>query len=173
MSIAVRALVIVGLSLTLWPELDRYRAEWLLADGNSQLEQVLRGTVTGDEAVQRVDAALEEAQRAATLIPGDPRAILTQAVALLLLKRGTDAIALLAPAIAAGERPELTIDLGRARGISGDEKGASTAFLRTAWISPATIATLPKAMREPLLDQVKTLEDDLKAGRLNAPPPLD
>jgi hypothetical protein len=91
---------------------------------------------------------------------------------LLLLRRGEQAIALLAPAIAAGERPELTLNLGRARGISGDEKGATAAFLRTAWANPEAIATLPKSIRGPLLDRVRALEMQLHDGRLQQPPPL-
>ncbi|MEO8459297.1 MAG: hypothetical protein ABI451_02105 [Dokdonella sp.] len=172
MIVAARMVAIVVLGLLLWPELGRYRAEWLLADGNARLERVLRGATTGNDAMHMADAARNEAQRAAVVLVGDPRPILQQSIALLLQQRGTEAIALLTPAIAAGERPELTINLGRARGISGDSTGASAAFLRTAWISPAAIATLPKAMRGDLLDQVKSLEADLRNGRLTAAPPL-
>lgn len=156
----------------LWPELPRYRAEWTLADADGRLELVLAGKVQGSAAIASTEEALRLARQAVSALLGDPRPIQTASVALLLLRRGEEAIALLTPAIAAGERPELTINLGRARGIGGDEKGATAAFLRTAWANPAAIATLPKTIREPLLEQVKDLEAQLRDGRLQQPPPL-
>jgi Flp pilus assembly protein TadD len=168
----IRIALTPSMALLLWPEFPRYRAEWTLAEANGRLEGVLGGAVTGGAAVSSTQDALRLAQQAISGLPGDPRPIQTASVALLLLQRGAEAIALLEPAIAAGERPELTINLGRARGIRGDEKGATAAFLRTAWANPAAIATLPKSIREPLLEQVKERESQLRDGRLQQPPPL-
>ena len=167
-----RAAIAILAVAMLWPELERYRAEWALADANVRLAAVLDGTLKGGAAVAATQDALRIAQTALSALPGDPRGIQSASVALLLLRRGEQAIALLEPAVAAGERPELTLDLGRARGISGDEKGANAAFLRTAWANPSAIATLPKSMRGPLLDQVKALEQQLHDGQLQQPPPL-
>ncbi|QBB72273.1 hypothetical protein ELE36_18925 [Pseudolysobacter antarcticus] len=165
------AVTLVCIAL-LWPELDRYRAEWLLADANSRMQQILSGASRGDTRLA-ADRTLMHAQQAAQLLRGDPRAPLLESFALLLLKRGSDAIIVLDDAIiASGERPELTLNLGRARGISGDTDGANTAFLRTAWVSPAAIGTLPAAMRGPLLEKVQQLEIELRAGRLAQAPPL-
>lgn len=168
----VRIAITLAMFLMLWPEFPRYRAEWTLTEAGGRLEGVLGGAVKGGAAVSSTQDALRLAQQAISALPDDPRPIQTASVALLLLQRGAEAIALLEPAIAAGERPELTINLGRARGISGDEKGATAAFLRTAWANPAAIATLPKTIREPLLEQVKELESQLRDGRLQQPPPL-
>ncbi|HEX6832995.1 MAG TPA: hypothetical protein VF132_05630, partial [Rudaea sp.] len=148
------------------------RGEWLLAAANARLQAALEGVTRGSTATTSVEEALRMARDASVVLPDDPRPIQSASVALLLLHRGEEAIALLEPAIESGERPELTINLGRARGIVGDEAGASRAFLRTAWANPEAIRSLPKAMREPLLARVKELEQDLNAGGLQQPPPL-
>lgn len=164
------ALAIAGLVL---PELPRYRAEWRLMHANRQLADVLRGDLRGEAALQSAASAERLASAAAASLPGDPRPVLSAAIALILRGEGRAAVALLEPAVARGERPELTLNLGRARGISGDEAGAQAAFLRTAWAGPAAIATLPAALRGPLLEKVNQLESELRAGRLAAPPRLN
>ena len=75
-------------------------------------------------------------------------------------------------AIAQGERPELTLNLGRARTARGDVDGANAAYLRTAWASPLALATLPRPMRGTLLDAAARHEQALRAGRVSAPPSL-
>lgn len=172
MNRAVRLGVIALLALAFWPEFGRYRAEWLLAEANVRLDRVLRGIDRGEGALGAADRARVLAHDAGLLLPNDPRPPLLESVALILRRQGSDAIRVLEAALARGERPELTLNLGRARGITGDEAGAMAAFLRTAWASPGAIATLPAAIREPLLEQVKELEVELRAGRLRAPPPL-
>jgi len=168
----IRCMLACVLLALAWPEIDSYRGELLLAGAGVRLSAALNGAVRGDAAVASVQIALAQAQRASTYLPGDQRPALSATIALLLLHRGAEAVAILDAAIAQGERPELTINLGRARGILGDEEGARAAFLRTAWASPASVATLPSALREPLLDQVKQLEGDLRAGRLQRIPQL-
>ena len=168
----LRVAVLAVAAAALWPEGTRYRAEWWLAEADGKLSATLDGTLKGDAAMSATEDALRLDRQAVHALPADPRPIQSASVALLLLRRGDEAIALLAPAIAAGERPELTINLGRARGIGGDEKGANAAFLRTAWANPAAIATLPKAIREPLLDRVAELERELRDGKLQHAPEL-
>ena len=172
MTFILRITLIVLSLLLLWPEFERYRAEWMLGDANARLEGVLHGTLKGHTAIVATDAAIALSQHAAQLLPDDPRPQLSESVALLLRQRGAQVIALLEPAITAGERPELTLNLGRARGISGDQAGANAAFLRTAWANPAAIATLPKAIRDPLLERVGELEAQLRAGQLQRAPSL-
>jgi len=162
-------LVLLALLL---PELPRYRAEALLATANSRLDAVLRGQLQGVDASLATEQARLDAHQAAQWLPGDPRPPLAEGVALLFQRRGQEAAEVLAAAVARGEHPELTLNLGRARGISGDAAGADAAFLRTAWTSPAAIATLPKALRADLLRRVEALEAELRAGRLAAPPPI-
>lgn len=168
----MRAAVVLALAALAWPEIGRYRAEILLADAAVRLSAALNGELRGDAAIAVVQSAHSELQRAATLLPGDQRPALSAGIALLLLRRGAEAQAVLETAIAEGERPELTLNLGRARGIAGDEAGAQAAFLRTAWASPAAIATLPATLRAPLLERVKLLEQQLRDGQLHEPPPL-
>jgi hypothetical protein len=165
-------LAILALPALLLPELPRYRAEALLADANGSLDAVLRGKLVGSEAVLAVERARLAARQAAHWLPGDPRPPLAEGVALLFQQRGDEASRLLAAAVARAEHPELTLNLGRARGIAGDAAGADAAFLRTAWHSPAAIATLPKTLRADLLARVQALETELRAGRLAAPPPI-
>lgn len=165
-------LAMVALLALLLPELPRYRAEALLAAANGRLDAVLRGELRGLDASRATEQARLDARTAAQWLPGDPRPPLAEGVALLFQRRGQEAADVLAAAVARGEHPELTLNLGRARGISGDAAGADAAFLRTAWTSPAAIATLPKALRTDLLQRAAALEAELRAGRLAAPPPI-
>jgi hypothetical protein len=160
------------LLVLLWPEFARNRAEHRLHEANQHLERVLAGADRGAVGVESVDRAMLLAQTSAQHLPGDPRPQVLEGVALILRGRGSEAIALFDAAIAVGERPELTINLGRARSSVGDEVGARRAFMRTAWASPNGIVTLPKALRAELLDEVARIEVELRAGRLKALPPL-
>ncbi len=182
MTMIRRLLLVALLALALSPELARYAAEWSLHEANFRIDQALRmsqsaarsGAVETDRVARRqVEMAGALAAQASAALPGDPRALLTQSIALIMTGHGEQAVALLDGAIAAGERPEFTINLGRARTTLGDEAGANAAYLRTAWASPQAIATLPKAMREDFQRQVGQLDAQLRAGQLEAPPPLD
>ncbi|MCQ4165830.1 hypothetical protein [Tahibacter harae] len=176
-----RLLAIAALAAAVWPELPRYAAEWRLRAANQQLERALDGVQqaarqgqAGDVAQIRQDAAqgLRLAGQAAAALPGDARVTLARAVGLLLSGRGGEAASLLDAAVAASERPEFTLNLGRARTTQGDSAGADAAYLRTAWASAQATATLPRALRETLQRQVAELEARLRAGNLPAPPPL-
>lgn len=172
MTMAWRCLVLLALALLLGPEWRAYRAEWSLAEANTRLERVLLGRDRGAQALASVAHAETLARAAQRGLPADPRADQMLGIALILQGRPADAVTVLDAAIAHGERPELTLSLGRARAALQDEAGADAAFLRAAWASEAAIATLPKAKRSEVLAQVRRWEDDLHAGRLRAPPPL-
>lgn len=167
-----RILALLALLALLAPEAPRYRAEAWLADANAHLDAVLRGMARGADAWRATEQALLAARQAARRLPGDPRPPLAEGLAMLFQQRGPEAAATLTAAVAQGERPELTLNLGRARGISGDAAGADAAFLRTAWASPASIGTLPAAMRDDLSARVRLLEIALHEGTLKAPPPI-
>jgi predicted Zn-dependent protease len=154
------------------PEVLRYQAEWQLAEANARLSRVLLGKQSAQAAHDSAEAAVELAGKAESALPDDPRAWLMHGVALMLANRGSEGLAVLQNAVLQGERPELTLNLGRARFSQGDEAGANAAYLRTAWANPYAIDTLPKPMQEALRDQVAALEQELRAGRLKAPPPL-
>lgn len=160
--------VLLVLGAMLWPEVADYRSEWRIAEANARLAQALRGK----GSVASVETALDQAHAAMAASPADSRAALAASIALLLLQRAGEAKPILEHAIAAGERPELTLNLGRARGALGDEAGAQAAFLRSAWASPAAIATLPSTLRASLLERVRALEDALREGQLDRAPPL-
>jgi hypothetical protein len=175
MTIVWRLLVVVALGLALWPELARYRAEWRLGAANAHLAQVLRmqrASDAGGDALRHAGLAVALSEQVRATLPDDPRGVLAHAIGLILTGRGEQAVAVLDAAIATGERPEFTLNLGRARTTLGDEAGANRAYLRTAWASAQAIATLPKAMREDFLRQVQDLDAQLRAGELSAVPPL-
>jgi hypothetical protein len=167
-----RGLIIILLLSLLWPEIARYRSEHRLIEASRRIERVLGGIDQGAVGTESVDRALVLAHTAALDLPGDPRPQIQEGVALILRGRGIEAIALFDAAVAIGERPELTVNLGRARSSAGDEVGARAAFLRTAWASPNGIATLPKTLRVELLDEVANMEVELRTGRLEALPPF-
>jgi len=152
-------------------ELITYPAEWQIASANSRLENALRQP-NGANQVTSVNFALELSRRATEKTPYDVRAALAYGTALTMLRKGGDAVNLLEPVIAHAERPELVVALGRALAATGDDSGAHKAFLRAAWAAPASIATLPKAVRIELLSEVASLEGDLTSRRLSAPPPM-
>ncbi len=173
MKFTLRCAMLLILACLSWPEIARQQAEWRLAVASGQIERAMRGIDTGPQALAAVQQAGDLAQASMVALPGDARAAHLLGIALILQGRGAEAIEVLEAAIMQGERPELTLNLGRARSLLGDEAGAQRAFLRTAWASPLAIASLPGPMREALQQQVRELETELRGGRLAQPPPLD
>lgn len=170
-TIALRVIASLLVLALLWPQAGRYRAEWQIAAASARLEAVLRGQERGSAAIAAV-AQAERLARDAAAASDDNRAALLLGIALILQQRGDDASRVLEQAIARGERAELTLNLGRARTVLGDSAGADAAYLRTAWASPLALATLPAAMRADLAARVARLDSELRAGRLQAAPPL-
>ncbi len=172
MSAAARWIALLAIAMLVWPEIQTYTGERNLREAGRLLTQLMTGGVTGPGITPVAQRAQQMAARAGTVLETDPRPALLEGTAWLILRRGPDARAALERGIRHGERPELTIMLGRARGISGDDPGARQAFLRTAWINPYSIDTLPAAIREPILEQVRALEQELTRGNVIAVPPL-
>jgi len=163
----LRLVAIVAVLALAWPEWQRYRTERDLGSASAILGRVLQGEAGAAAGLpQAVDASRESAY------PGDARAPLLHGIGLLLSARPAEARATFESAIAVGEHPELMLNLGRARAAAGDGRGARIAVLRSAWAAPAAVATLPAAMREDVLADVFRREAELRAGRLQAPPPL-
>lgn len=166
-------LALSGLVITAsWSELKRYAAERDLYQASGTLESVLNRELDANEVPQSLAATIALTRRAATTLTTDSRPPLIESTALLVLGDGPSACRILKQGIRHEERPELTINFGRALGISGDEAGAQAAFLRTAWISPVGVATLPSALRRSILARVDALEQLLRSGMLERPPPL-
>lgn len=161
------AIVVCGLFLIV-----RYPGEWRLARASDSIDATLLGKVYASQRSQVVNEALALTEAAAWQLPHDARRELVAASARTILGRGQEAIDGLLPEVVRAERPELVVALGRAYASVGDEANARAAFLRAGWAAPASLATLPKSVREALSAQVATLEADLQAGRLTAPPPL-
>lgn len=165
-------LALVALIVLLAPEFPRYRAEYQMVGASVRLQRALTGAVQGETALRSVAEAQQLAHAATRDLPGDPRPVLLEGIALILTGQAAQAARVLEMAISKGERPEFLINLGRARSALGNEAGAHTAFVRAAWASPSSIVTLPKSMQQALLQEVQQLELELQAGRMNAVPPL-
>jgi Flp pilus assembly protein TadD len=149
-----------------------YRAEQQLAQANQGVKAVLKTGQLNEAAKERLSQAVAAARTAQMDLPGDPRPALTQAIAYLILQQYPAAESVLLLAISQGERPELTLNLGRARGSMGDQAAAERAFVRTAWISQAGIKTLPKTLRERIFSEVTRLDGQLRNGQLVSSPSL-
>lgn len=156
----------------LWPELARYRLEHELATAQETVQAVLAGQRRGPEARAALQEAESRLRAQSAAAATEPRLALARGVALILLGDGREAAALLAEAIAHGERAELVLNYGRALAASGNDAAARAAFLRAAWASEQAIASLPAPVRAELMQQVVQWEAKLAAGELPAPPPL-
>lgn len=154
----------------LWPELPRQVAEWRLTDASVRLQRLLRGQDTGTAAVHSAQTAAMQAHAARSGLRWDPRVALLEGTALLLLQQYAAARTVFETAIRQGERPELSLNLGRALAALGDEEAAQRAFARAAWAAPQALDTLPRATREALLAQVAEWETQLLAGQLQPLP---
>ncbi len=163
----VVALVSLGALL-----LTRYSAEWQLARAEQLVDQALRGRVAPSAIAPAMTEAVALLEHSARALQQDARRLLAQATALTILGRGREAIELIAPEIARAERPELLVALGRAHASTGNDTAARAAFLRAAWIAPASLSTLPKRLRDELLVRTAEIESELARVPNTAPPPL-
>ena len=150
-----------------WPGFARYRNDRVLATARTTIHEVI---AAGDAA----RAAREIPGVVATLqaVPPDPRRDLMLGLALILARQPDAADRALDAAVARHERPELTLNLGRARAATGDEAGARAAFLRSGWAAPGVLATLPAAMRREVEAGIAEREPALAAGDADVIPPL-
>jgi tetratricopeptide (TPR) repeat protein len=167
----LRVILAVPLLVYGFLEIWSYRAEWKIAQANALIEAVLLGRTSAGLAVENAQRAQAAAKAANQLLHHDPRALLAEANALVMLGRGNEAIASLNQRLAYAERPELWVALGRALAAVGDEAGAQAAFLRAAWISPLSIATLPRAARTKFLEVSAQREAEATHTGDYAPPP--
>ena len=164
--------VVLLLALLFWPELSRYRAEHALLGGSGALRFVVShpGEVSDPAAtLGRIGAAADAAARA---IPWDPRPWILAGSTRLVAGEPARAIDAYRTALAAGERAETDLNLARAWESLGEAEKSRGAYVRAAWISPALLPLLLPDIAQPIAAEVAKLEADLKAGRLNAPPPM-
>ena len=165
------AAVIAGLAALLYPELPRYAAERRVGRATAAFRSLIvraDDPSIADDLVAVGQSALEAAAR----LPGDPRPWILGGSAYLLTRQPEPALENYRAALATGERAEIDLNLGRAYALARRRESAEAAFLRAGWISPEILAALAEPVRKPLLAEIARLEDELRAGRLAAPPAL-
>lgn len=166
----VAAALLVG--AVAWVAVGEYRAGHCLSAAGRLVEDVLFGRLRGEAATAAVQRAGQRLACAEPIAAREPtRYALLRGLILMLDGRAADAEAVLRTAIATGERPELTLTLGRALAAQGDEAGARAAFLRALWAAPQVGDTLPRAVRESLAVELQVMEQALREGH-GATPPL-
>jgi cytochrome c-type biogenesis protein CcmH/NrfG len=170
---AARALAVLALlAVALRPELSRYSAERRLAVAGEAFRVLLSQPQSTDDPYGALDRVAELALSGARGLPGDPRPWVLAGSAHLTAGRPERALELYGTALdRSGERAEVDLNIGRARALLGQETESRGAFLRAGWISPALLATLPAEVANPVRAEVARLEEELRSGRLQAPPP--
>ncbi|HJW14968.1 MAG TPA: hypothetical protein VJ776_09735 [Thermoanaerobaculia bacterium] len=172
MRLARGLLLAALLGWALAPELPRYRAERLLRPATEALRQLVSrpGDVADPQnALTRIE---QIALAAAAGVPGDSRPWILAGSTRLVAGEPARAIELYREALALGERTEIDINMGRAYEANGEPEKARAAFLRAVWISPALFPALLPDVGAPLVAELHRMEEDLRDGRLKAPPPL-
>lgn len=170
MNVAVRAAFALALALLLRPELPRYAAERRLRTATD----LFRSTLAHPGTRERVQADLGRVAALGTAsvspLPGDPRPRILAASAKLVAGSTREALDLYRDALAAGERAEIDLNIGRSQALSGDAPEAQVALRRAIWISPALARSLPPPVATKLLEDSTRLENELRAGLLREPP---
>jgi tetratricopeptide (TPR) repeat protein len=163
------AAVTAGLVALLLPEFPRYTAErrvgWATAAFRSLLDRA-----DDPETANDLVAVGQSALAVAKSLQGDPRPWILGGSAYLMTRQPERALENYREAFAKGERAEIDLNLGRAYVLSRRRESAEAAFLRAGWISPEILAGLAESVRKPLLAEIARLSEELRAGRLAAPP---
>ena len=162
------ALVLV--TLVAVPELRRYAAERALARATGAVRGYVAARGTAPAGV--LDDARAAALASAAALPGDPRPVLAAGAVELVAPRPQDALARYREALALGERAETNLNAGRAFAMLDQRPEAFAAFVRTGWLSPYLVSSMPAAAQPLVQEEVARLEERLRAGTLAAPPPL-
>jgi hypothetical protein len=153
------------------PELSRYAAERRVGRATTEFRELLEAPRDA-ETTRRILAAAEVALSATRALPADARPWMVAASSFLLTGTPQRALEFYRDGFATGERSEIDLNLGRAYAALGRADSAAAAQLRAGWISPEILGALPEPQRAPLLAEIARLEEELRRGRLEAPPPL-
>jgi tetratricopeptide (TPR) repeat protein len=164
------ALTAAALALA-WPEIPRYAAERRVGYTTTAF-RVLLDRAGDPETAQNIAAVGGAALLATAHLPGDPRPWVLAGSSCLVTGRPEKALEFYREAFATGERAEIDLNLGRAYGMLKREDSARAAYLRAGWISPEILASLPPSAKDPALAEIARLAEELRQGRLAAPPPL-
>ena len=165
------AAVAAFLAALVFPEFSRYAAERRVGGATA----AFRGLLDRADDAERAESLIAVGQSAlavAERLPGDPRPWILAGSAYLLTGQPERALENYRAALAAGERAEIDLNIGRAHTLARRRENAQAAFLRAGWISPEILAVLAEPVRRPLLAEIARLSEELSAGRLAAPPLL-
>ena len=167
----LRALAIgAALALLLRPEFLRYRAERRLGAANTAFEYILDRPTEVPDTPAILDGITAAAVSVAPDLPGDSRAWVRAGSCQLVVRNAERALGFYREALAAGERAEIHLNVGRAHAMLDEPDYAEASFLRAVWISPVLLRAVPREVAPQVEAELRKLEADLKSGRLSAPP---
>ena len=167
----LRALAIgAALALLLRPEFLRYRAERRLGAANAAFEYILDRPTEVPDTPAILDGITATAVSVAPDLPGDSRAWVLAGSCQLVVRNAERALGFYREALAAGERAEIHLNVGRAHAMLDEPDYAEASFLRAVWISPVLLRAVPREVAPQVEAELRKLEADLKSGRLSAPP---
>jgi tetratricopeptide (TPR) repeat protein len=167
----LRAVVIAAvLAVLLRPEFRRYRAERGLGRANAAFEYILDRPTEVRDSSAILDRVAAAAVALARDIPGDSRAWVLAGSCQLVIGNAERSLGFYREGLAAGERAEIHLNVGRAHALLGQPDYADAAFLRAVWISPALLRAVPPEFAAKAGNELEKLEAELKSGRLSAPP---
>lgn len=158
------------LAFLLRPEFLRYRAERRLGAANAAFEYILDRPTEVPNTPAILDRITAAAVSAAPDLPGDSRAWVLAGSCQLVLRNAERALGFYREGLAAGERAEIHLNVGRAHAMLEEPDYADASFLRAVWISPVLLRAVPRDFAPRVETELRSLEADLKSGRLSAPP---
>jgi tetratricopeptide (TPR) repeat protein len=124
------------------------------------------------ETARRIVGIGQLALTATGSLPDDPRPWVLAGSSFLVTGQPERALEFYREAFSTGERAEIDLNVGRAYAMLQRTDSAAAAQLRAGWISPEILESLPPAAKDPLVAEVARLSEELRQGRLSAPPPL-
>ena len=167
----LRAVAIAAvLALLLRPEIRRYRAERALGAANAAFEYILDRPTEIRDSPAILNSVAAAAAAIAPDLPGDSRAWVLAGSCQLVAGNAERALGFYREGLAAGERAEIHLNVGRAHSLLGQPDYADAAFLRAVWISPALLRAVPREFAGRVETELRGLEAEMKSGRLSAPP---
>jgi tetratricopeptide (TPR) repeat protein len=169
---AVAGTMALVFAVLILPEARRYAAERRLSSANAAFELLLGRPSEIQNAREVLPGIAERAAAAARYFPGDSRGAVLAGSCHLVAGNPDRALPFYRQALATGERAEIHLNLGRAEALLARPEAAQTAFVRSVWISPALLRAVPPGFVDSVSAEMERLEEELRAGRLTAPPPI-
>jgi tetratricopeptide (TPR) repeat protein len=158
------------LAFLLRPEFLRYRAERRLGAANAAFEYILDQPTEVPNTPAILDGITAAVVSVGPDLPGDSRAWVLAGSCQLVVRNAERALGFYREALAAGERAEIHLNVGRAHAMLDEPDYAEASFLRAVWISPVLLRAVPREVAPQVEAELRKLEADLKSGRLSAPP---